>query len=91
MLFRSWEGPFYQYANRLAHLYFLRGLNRIDANLLFLYFADAPDVPKSDLCTAAQWEDAIKRTNKALGLGAHTYEENVKSLIWSVPELSGGK
>src|SRR6266404_5089452 len=87
----GWERPFYQHANRLAHLYFLRGLNRLDANLLFLYFADAPDVPKSDFCTAAQWEGAIKLTDKALGLGAHAYEQNVKSLIWSVPELLGGK
>jgi len=36
-----WDSPFYQYANRLAHLYFLRQLNGLDAYLLFLYFADA--------------------------------------------------
>ena len=40
----SWESPFYQYANRLAHLYYLNALNRKQAYLLFLYFADAPDV-----------------------------------------------
>lgn len=30
----------YQYANRLAHLYFLRHLNGVEAYLLLLYFAD---------------------------------------------------
>jgi hypothetical protein len=42
-----WDMPFYQYSNRLAHLYFARQLNGLDAYLLFLYFADAPDVPVS--------------------------------------------
>ena len=36
-----WDAPFYQYANRLAHLYFLRQLNGLDATLLFLYFAQS--------------------------------------------------
>jgi hypothetical protein len=31
----KWGSPFYQYANRLAHLYFLRELNGLDAYLVF--------------------------------------------------------
>ncbi len=80
-----WEAPFYQYANRLAHLYFLRELNRLDAYLLFLYFADAPDVPKP--CSIPQWDGAVRLTEKCLGLGKHPYRDRVKTLICSVPAL----
>ena len=46
-----WDRLFYQYANRLAHHFFLRRVNRIDAALVFLYFVNADDVrgPKSEL------------------------------------------
>lgn len=81
----SWESPFYQYANRLAHLYFLRELNGIDAYLLFLYFAAAPDVPNP--CSTEEWRGAIRLTKKCLGLGSHPYVAHVKDLIVSVPDL----
>jgi hypothetical protein len=84
----SWESPFYQYANRLAHLYFIHTLNNVDAYLLFLYFADAPDVPSS--CTAEQWQGAIRLTKKCLGLGANPYQRRVAELILSVPDMQSG-
>src|SRR5438552_16444308 len=34
----DWTFYFYQYTNRLAHLYLLRELNKLDAFLLFVYF-----------------------------------------------------
>ena len=34
----DWSGTFYQYANRLAHLYLLHELNDVDAWLVFVYF-----------------------------------------------------
>jgi hypothetical protein len=77
----NWESPFYQYANRLAHLYFLRELNGLDAYLLFMYFAEAPDVRIADRCTVAQWEGASRLVEKALGLGSHPYRAYVRSLI----------
>jgi hypothetical protein len=80
-----WEAPFYQYANRLAHLYFVRQLNGLDAYLLFLYFADSPDVPKP--CTAQQWQGAVRLTEKCLGLDAHRFKDRVGTLIWSVPDM----
>jgi hypothetical protein len=82
----NWESPFYQYANRLAHLYFLRELNGLDAYLLFMYFADASDVPIAERCTVAQWEGASRLVEKALGLGSHPYRPYIKSLI-----LPGGQ
>jgi len=33
-----WENGFYQYANRIAHLYFLRQICNADAYLIFIYF-----------------------------------------------------
>ena len=82
-----WEMPFYQYANRLAHLYFLHELNGLDAYLLFLYFADAPDTPKP--CSETEWKGAVRLIRKCLGLGRHRLESRTGTLIWSVPNMLG--
>lgn len=85
-----WDSPFYQYANRLAHLYYLSRVNKVDAYLLFVYFADAPDVPNP--CSVAEWKGAERLTRKCLGLGNHPFRNRVGTIIWSVPEmLSRGK
>lgn len=84
-----WEAPFYQYANRLAHLYFLNKLNGLDAYLVFLYFADAPDVPKP--CTASEWQGSERLIKKCLGLGRHPYRNRLGTLIWSVPQMPSHK
>jgi hypothetical protein len=34
----DWTGTFYQYVNRIAHLYYLREKNQIKTHLLFIYF-----------------------------------------------------
>jgi len=81
----SWETPFYQYANRLAHLHYLYGLNKVDAYLLFLCFADAPDVPVP--CSTEQWEGAIRLTQRCLGLGSHPYRSRIGHVILSVDEV----
>ena len=80
-----WESPFYQYANRLAHLYFLHRLNGLDGYMLFLCFADAPDVPKP--CSESEWQGAVRLVEKCLGLGTHPYRKRVATLIWRVPEM----
>jgi len=81
-----WGRPFYQYANRLAHLYFARQLNSLDAYLLFLYFADAPDVASPS--TEAEWRGAIRLIEKCLGLGRnHPFRASVGTLIWSVSDM----
>lgn len=74
-----WDTPFYQYANRLAHLYFLAEKNGLDAYLVFLYFANAPDVPSP--CSPEQWNGAIRLTEKCLGIGNHPYRNRVASVI----------
>jgi hypothetical protein len=82
----AWGAPFYQYVNRLAHLYFLRKLNGLNAHLVFLYFADAPDVPQP--CSVQQWQGAIRLTEKCLGLGEHPYRGSVASIVLPIGELS---
>ena len=80
-----WESPFYQYANRLSHLYFLVARNQIDAYLLFMYFANAPDVPSP--CSTEQWEGARRLTEKCLGLGRHVYRDRIATIVIDVPEM----
>ena len=81
----SWNSPFYQYANRLAHLYFLAGLNKLDAYLLFVAFADAPDVPAPS--TTEEWRGAYRLMSKCLGLSNGPLRRRVGHLIWSVQDV----
>ena len=81
----NWNEPFYQYANRLAHLYYLRTLNALDAYLVFIYFVDAPDVPRP--CAELEWRGAIRIVQKALGLGAHPFTHYIGHVFPSVPEM----
>jgi len=81
-----WYSPFYQYANRLAHLYYLADLNQVDAYLLFVCFANAPDVPAP--VTVEQWEGARRLAWKCLGLGTKPFRGRVATLVMSVPDTS---
>ena len=65
----DWSGTFYQYANRLAHLYLLQELNGIDTWLVFVYFIGESDGdgPTSE----AEWRAAIDILHGALGLNRH--------------------
>jgi hypothetical protein len=62
----DWTGLFYQYANRLAHHYFLTRLNGLPSRLIFLYFVNADDVdgPLSE----AEWTGVSRLIHAALGL-----------------------
>jgi len=82
----SWSGTFYQYTNRLAHLYFLRTLNREKARLVFLYFVGATDV--TGPTSRAEWEGAIKVTEAYLGLGRHKLSSYVHHAFVNVSALS---
>ena len=67
----DWSTAFYQYNNRLAHLYLLRTLNKIDAFLVNLHFLNADEmasdrtvVPK----TVDEWKSAITLQERFLGI-----------------------
>jgi hypothetical protein len=84
-----WQRPYYQYANRLAHLYFMRELNQLDAYLLFVNFADAPDVPSP--CSEEKWVRESAAIERALGLPVGTKRQGVATMIWSVPSMLSGR
>jgi hypothetical protein len=66
----SWTGPYYQYANRLAALWFLL-THGVPARLLYVYFTGDPgfaDSPDDE----AGWKTALDKQDRALGLEAAT-------------------
>jgi hypothetical protein len=62
----EWTTVFYQYANRLAHLYLLRELNNIPAYLVFVYFLN--DKEMNGPATKEEWISAIQVVEGVLGL-----------------------
>jgi hypothetical protein len=60
-----WLGRLYQSANRLAYLYFLRGLAGVQASLLHACFVnDTEHVPIGE----AAWRRALEKAERELGL-----------------------
>ena len=64
----DWSGAFYQYANRLAFLHWLRS-RQVPAFLVSVYFTNAPDVPHP--VSQSEWEGALTLIRTYLGLGRH--------------------
>lgn len=61
----DWLCGYYQYANRLAHLHFLRE-NQVPAALVFVYFTNDEDMrgPRS----SDEWSEGLRGAYKHLGL-----------------------
>ena len=83
----DWSHAYYQYANRLAHLYLLRAANGVDAHLVFLYFVHARDV--SGPSSVEEWQDAIDEAHQALSLGHGQLTAYVHDVFVDVNDLSG--
>ncbi len=67
----DWSTCFYQYTNRLAHLYFLREKNGVDAFLVFLCFLNAEEMAAADTIvpkTREEWETSILLLERLLGI-----------------------
>jgi len=82
----DWTGTFYQYVNRIAHLYYLREKNKIKAHLLFIYFINVASVngPK----TKDEWLGAIKTMECYLGLTKnHKLREYIHDIFIDVNAL----
>jgi hypothetical protein len=77
----DWARGFYQYTNRLAHLYLLRK-NQLPAYLVFVYFMKDPDMngPK----TIEEWRGAIKLLHFYLGIGRHKLKKFVADVFIDV-------
>ena len=74
-----WYTPLYQMANRLAHLYYLADINKKDAYLVFVDFANAPDVEHS--ASREEWQGAIRLAHKCLGLKDSGLAARVATII----------
>ena len=84
----DWSQCFYQYANRLAHLYLLRELNKINACLVFVYFLNDPTVCDRDPVSQEGWEAAIALATKHLGIPHSRWvSENVKDVFIDVSAM----
>jgi hypothetical protein len=62
----DWSRQFYQYANRLAHAYFLEQVNGVPVTLVFVYFTGDADMKGP--ATRGEWDTAISTVHAALGL-----------------------
>lgn len=82
----DWTGTFYQYANRLAHHYFLRQLSQRPGHLVFLYFLNAEDMQGPT--TAAEWNGAIHLLHAVLGLPREIGGKGVHDVFVDVRSLS---
>jgi hypothetical protein len=64
----DWKCGFYQYANRLAHLYFLREKAQKEGSyLVFLYFVEDSSYIRT---SRDAWNSALKLQKKLMGLSA---------------------
>jgi hypothetical protein len=81
----DWSQTFYQYTNRLAHLYLLRELNHLPAWLVFMYFVNAQDVDGP--CSVDEWKGAIKLMHLYLGINNHRLSKYMIDLFIDVNEL----
>ena len=82
----DWTGTFYQYVNRIAHLYYLREKNKIKAHLLFIYFINDGSVngPK----TKDEWLGAIQTMECYLGLAKkHKLRKYIYDIFIDVNDL----
>ena len=82
----DWTGTFYQYVNRIAHLYYLREKNDIKAHLLFIYFIN--DVTVNGPKSKDEWLGAIQTMECYLGLNKnHKLRKYIHDVFIDVSDL----
>jgi len=82
----DWTGTFYQYVNRIAHLYYLREKNQIKAYLLFIYFIN--DITVHGPKTKDEWLGAIQTTKCYLGLAKkHKLRKYIHDIFIDINDL----
>ena len=84
----NWSQCFYQYTNRLAHLYLLRERNKLNACLVFVYFVNDWTVCNRNPVSREGWETAIALATKHLGIPHSRWvSENVKDIFIDVSTM----
>jgi hypothetical protein len=63
-----WASAFYQYANRIAHLYFLRECNGLDAHLFFVDFINDDDSGDDAVRSVSEWQSLTRLVEACLGI-----------------------
>ena len=82
----DWRSDFYQYTNRLAHLYYLNVRNKINTFLVFVYFTGDETVngPK----TKDEWIGAITLMKQYLGINKkHKLSKNIVEIFVDKSEI----
>ena len=81
----DWSSTFYQYTNRLAHLYLLRVLNEVPTYLLFVYFVNDKEMigPKS----INEWSGALSLLVTYLGIGRHRLKKYIADIFIDIGML----
>jgi hypothetical protein len=80
----DWTKGFYQYANRIAHLYYLRCLNNVKAYLVFVYFVnDTTHISTSK----SEWEGAIRLQKQLMGLSKHKLQKYIFHVFIDVKNI----
>lgn len=74
----DWSRGFYQYTNRLGHLYLLRH-NQLPAYLVFVYFLNDSDMSGPE--TIEEWKGAIKLLHSYLGIGRHKLKKFIADIF----------
>lgn len=81
----DWSGKFYQYTNRLAHLYFLREKFKKQTFLINIYFIGDETVSGPE--TKQEWDGAIKVLHSYLGLSRHKLSKYMADIFIDINEL----
>ena len=81
----EWSQTYYQYTNRLAHLYLLRQLNELPAFLVNAYFVN--DDEMRGPASREEWRDELKRIKALLGIGPHALDKYAVDLFSDVKHL----
>ena len=84
----DWMNNFYQYTNRLAHLYYLRILNEIDAYLIFIYFYNDSTVNYSPQ-SVREWQSALYVMKAQLGLRKHKLSRYMIDIFVDLNTIAG--
>ena len=84
------KSPYFQYSNRLAHLYWFRELKGLPAFLIMLYFLN--DVEQDGPSEPAEWEAAIREEERCLRIPeTHALSDSIVPVIIDVKDIEAGK
>ncbi len=81
----DWSGRYYQYTNRLAHLYFLREECNKPAFLVNVYFIGDTTVCGPE--TKQEWDSALKKMHTYLGLSRHSLSKYMTDIVIDINDL----